>query len=185
MLRRDETDEISLGPMRFQRPAAQRPKGHTRMTAPIVSARRHRQPLGGPGLHRVAATSFRLTTLVETFTWVGLLTGMLFKYVINGNGMGVTVFGWIHGTVWLACVAAILLAGVVFRWNPLVIVVGLAASVLPFLLVPFAWWMTRSHRLGAPSASLVSSLPTAPPVSAAAPVSAADSARPADAAPAP
>ena len=35
------------------------------------------------------ALAFRAIAVFEAFTWVGLLIGMLFKYVISGDPLGV------------------------------------------------------------------------------------------------
>lgn len=90
---------------------------------------------------------FRIVSFVEVVTWVGMLTGMLFKYVINGNGIGVTIFGWAHGVTWLVYLVALVLATVTFRWNLLVALVGAVGSGFPFLTWPFERWMMISGRL--------------------------------------
>lgn len=100
-----------------------------------------------PDVDRVIRTFFKITMLTEAFTWCGLLIALAFKYVINGWAFGVTVFGWIHGVVWLAVVLAILVSTIRFRWPIWITVVGLAMSMLPFLTVPFEIWMSRTDRL--------------------------------------
>lgn len=96
---------------------------------------------------RVIRLLFRSFAIVEAFTWVAMLTAMLFKYVINGYAFGVTVAGWAHGTVWIGFVLSCLLAAVYFRWPVWVAAVGVVTSMLPFLTVPFEFWMERSGRL--------------------------------------
>ncbi|MGO2660650.1 DUF3817 domain-containing protein [Mycetocola reblochoni] len=98
-------------------------------------------------IDRAVRLFFQATLLTEGVTWCGLLVALAFKYLINGWTFGVTVFGWIHGVVWLAVVLAILLAAVRFRWPIWLAPVGLAMSVLPFLTLPFEWWMRRADRL--------------------------------------
>lgn len=49
------------------------------------------------------ASRFRTVALLEAVSWAGLLTGMFFKYVPDpGNEIGVKVFGWIHGIIFIA-----------------------------------------------------------------------------------
>ena len=91
--------------------------------------------------------AFRVTAFAEAMTWVAMLTAMLFKYAINGYAFGVTVAGWAHGTVWLAFVAACIAAAIRFRWRVWIALVGLIMSGLPFLTIPFDYWMERSGRL--------------------------------------
>ena len=93
--------------------------------------------------------AFRVVARTEACTWVAMLTAMLFKYVINGYAFGVTVAGWIHGSVWLAFVAVCLVAAIRFRWKPWIALTGLIMSGLPFLTIPFDIWMKRTGRLRA------------------------------------
>ncbi|MCW4466815.1 DUF3817 domain-containing protein [Glutamicibacter sp. MNS18] len=94
-----------------------------------------------------ARSIFRVVSFVECFTWVGMLTGMAFKYLINGNGIGVTIFGWAHGITWLCYLAAALFAAVTFRWKVWVLLIGWVSSTLPFLTWPFERWMLKTGRI--------------------------------------
>lgn len=96
---------------------------------------------------RWVAGAFRGIALLECLTWVGMLTSLLFKYVINGNALGVTIFGWAHGITWLLFLASALAAALVFRWKIWVFLLGCAVSTLPFLTWPFELWMVRSGQL--------------------------------------
>lgn len=42
---------------------------------------------------------FRAVAIAEAVSWVGLLIGMFFKYVVVGDDIGVTIFGPIHGAI--------------------------------------------------------------------------------------
>lgn len=114
-------------------------------THPVAAEQR--RPLGTAAWQTAIRRFFQVVSIVECFTWVGMLTGMAFKYLINGNGIGVTIFGWAHGVTWLCYLAAAVVTAVTFRWKIWVLVVGAAASTLPFLTLPFERWMAKSGRL--------------------------------------
>ena len=44
------------------------------------------------------AAWFRAVAIAEAISWTGLLIGMLFKYVLSDNEIGVKIFGPIHGS---------------------------------------------------------------------------------------
>jgi integral membrane protein len=92
---------------------------------------------------------FRTLAILEAFTWAGLLISMLIKYPFDGGGLGVTIFGWLHGTIWIAFLAVGLITGIWFRWRWWLFPVGFVSSVLPFTTVPFDVWMEKSGRLRA------------------------------------
>lgn len=104
-------------------------------------------PRGSEAWQRSVRAVFRFISFFECLTWVGMLTGMAFKYLINGNGLGVTIFGWIHGVTWLVYIVVVVVALVTFRWKIWVGLIGLIASVFPFLTWPFEAWMLRSGRI--------------------------------------
>lgn len=95
---------------------------------------------------------------MEAITWVGLLVGMLFKYAIDGNPIGVRVFGSLHGAAFLAYVPITLVAGLRFRWGAGVTALGLFAAFPPLCTLFFDLWAERTGRLGvreeAPSAAV-------------------------------
>ncbi|WP_313812922.1 DUF3817 domain-containing protein [Glutamicibacter sp.] len=90
---------------------------------------------------------FRIVSFVEVVTWIGMLTAMVFKYFINGNAMGVTIFGWAHGLTWLAYLVITTLTALTFRWRIWVWLTGCVGSGLPFITWPFEYWMMKSGRL--------------------------------------
>jgi integral membrane protein len=94
-----------------------------------------------------ARNVFRVVAIAEAFSWAGLLIGMLFKYVVADNPVGVHVFGPIHGGVFMIYVACVLLLCRPFRWSPLVTMVALAASIPPFATIFFERWADRTGRL--------------------------------------
>lgn len=93
--------------------------------------------------------AFRTTAFAEALTWVGMLTALAIKYPLGGSPIYVTVFGWMHGIVWIAFVIACFAAALRFRWHWFTALFGLGISVLPFLTVPFDLWVERTGRLEA------------------------------------
>jgi integral membrane protein len=96
---------------------------------------------------------FRWIAFAEAVTWVGLLTGMYFKYLgTPRTEIGVKIFGMAHGLVFIAFVVAALFVGRAFAWTARVWVLALLASIVPLASVIFLIWTERTGRLGASSA---------------------------------
>jgi integral membrane protein len=90
---------------------------------------------------------FRLLALAEAVSWAGLLIGMLFKYVVSDNEIGVKVFGPIHGAIFVAYVLVALLASRAQRWEHTTTFLALLASIPPFGTIVFERWALRTGRL--------------------------------------
>jgi integral membrane protein len=90
---------------------------------------------------------FRTVAVAEALSWTGLLTGMLFKYVLSDNETGVHVFGPIHGAAFVLYVLTTLVVQRLLRWNVTTTAWALAASVPPFGSVVFERWATANGRL--------------------------------------
>lgn len=101
-------------------------------------------------MERPVAVLYRVVAIIEAITWAGLLVGMLFKYVIDGNELGVRIFGMAHGVAFLAYVPLTLIAAQRFRWGAGVTAVGLLAAFPPLCTVLFEQWASRTGRLSAP-----------------------------------
>jgi integral membrane protein len=89
---------------------------------------------------------FRVSAIVEFFTWSGLLIGMFFKYVVVHNDIGVRFFGFWHG---IACIVYFLAAALVrneLRWTNRITAVALLVSVPPLMTWPFERWAIRRAR---------------------------------------
>lgn len=97
--------------------------------------------LGPARLHRVLADA-------EAVTWALLLLGMVLKYVTRTTDLGVTVFGGIHGFVFLAYCVVTVVVGVDQRWRARTILAGLASAVPPFVTIPFQRWVRRQGLAG-------------------------------------
>ena len=50
------------------------------------------------------ALAFKITAFAEAVSWIGLLVGMFFKWVLQTGDVGVRIFGPIHGTIFIGCV---------------------------------------------------------------------------------
>ena len=92
-------------------------------------------------------TAFRVVAVAEALSWLGLLTGMFFKYVVDAGEQGVQLFGPIHGTVFLTYVVVTLLTWRTQRWSLPTAMLALASSVPPFCTVLFEEWARRTGRL--------------------------------------
>ncbi len=104
----------------------------------------------------VVTRVFRAVAIAEACSWVGLLVGMFFKYVAVGNEIGVTVFGPVHGALFVAYGVVALVTARVLRWDLRTTVLALAVSVPPLATLWFERWARRTGRLpqasGSPSA---------------------------------
>ncbi|UYM04333.1 DUF3817 domain-containing protein [Solicola gregarius] len=108
-----------------------------------------------PGRTDRAIAWFRVVAIAEAISWAGLLTGMLFKYALTENEIGVQIFGPIHGAIFIGYVVMTITVGLRCRWSKPVILLGLAASIPPFATYAFEVWADRSGRLRAPAPTRV------------------------------
>ena len=99
-----------------------------------------------------AGQLFRAVAIAEACSWTGLLIGMLFKYVLSDNEIGVKIFGPIHGGIFVAYVLITLVAARVLRWSPGTTLLALAASIPPLVTIVFERWASRTGRLPAQDA---------------------------------
>jgi integral membrane protein len=86
---------------------------------------------------------FRLMALAEAWSWAGLLLGMLFKYVVVKNPIGVQIMGPVHGLLFVLYVVFTIEAMVHLRKPLWVLVIGLLAAIPPFTTWPFERWVLR------------------------------------------
>jgi len=93
---------------------------------------------------------FRIAAVAEAVSWAGLLVGMLVKYVVADNEIGVQIFGPIHGGLFVAYVVAVTIAARNARWAPSTWLLGVVSAVPPFMTVWFERRVTRAgERTGA------------------------------------
>jgi integral membrane protein len=100
----------------------------------------------------LSAKVFRVTAVAEACSWLGLLIGMFFKYVVVENELGVKVFGPIHGALFVAYLLSLLWVAVHERWRLGRTAVGAAAAIPPFTSVIFERWAAerRTTRVRTP-----------------------------------
>ncbi|WP_232663497.1 DUF3817 domain-containing protein [Pseudonocardia sp. TRM90224] len=98
------------------------------------------------------ALLFRIISIAEACSWAGLLAGMFVKYVLRVSEIGVTVFGPIHGGLFIAYVVITIVAAVTFRWRIGTTLLALAVSIPPLLTL---WLERRARRNGLLEAPVV------------------------------
>ncbi|CAN5124165.1 DUF3817 domain-containing protein [soil metagenome] len=80
---------------------------------------------------------FRTVAIAEAVTWALLLFGMFLKYVTETTDAAVSVFGMVHGVVFIAYVLTALVVAVDQRWSATRTVLAVLASIPPFFTVLF------------------------------------------------
>ena len=90
---------------------------------------------------------FRMAAIAEAISWTGLLIGMVFKYLVVFNEIGVKIFGPIHGVLFLLYVALAVICWRRQPWSVPVGVIAIVASVPPYGTVVFERWASRTGRL--------------------------------------
>lgn len=88
---------------------------------------------------------FRRVAVAEAVTWVLLLTGMFLKYVTETTELAVSVFGMLHGVVFIAYCLTTVTVAVDQRWSAGRLLLGLASAVPPFATV---WFDRYAERRG-------------------------------------
>jgi integral membrane protein len=91
------------------------------------------------------ARAFRTVAIAEACSWTGLLIGMVFKYLVVFDDIGVRIFGMIHGILFIAYVLITILTARTFGWRAGTTVLGLLASVPPLTTL---WFEHSAHRRG-------------------------------------
>lgn len=88
---------------------------------------------------------FRICAILEAVSWAGLLIGMLFKYCIIGNPIGVQIMGPIHGLLFVLYVIFTFQAMAELKQSKGVLVLGLLAGIPPFTTLWFEWWVLKKR----------------------------------------
>ena len=103
-------------------------------------------------MRRVVPSLFVIVAIAEAVSWAALLTGMVFKYLVVGNDIGVKIAGPIHGFLFMAYVAVTVVLAGLARWRWWVTLVALVCAVPPFATLGFERW-ARGRGLLAVSAA--------------------------------
>lgn len=93
---------------------------------------------------------FRAVAIGEAVTWALLLGGMFVKYATEARELGedtVSVFGMLHGVVFVAYCLVTVLVAVDQRWSGGRFALGLVAAVPPFATVVFERYAERRGAL--------------------------------------
>lgn len=98
-----------------------------------------------------AAVVFRVTAVAEALSWAGLLLGMFFKYVVGAGEGGVSVFGMVHGIVFVTYVVTSFAVFKPLAWRRKTLALALLAGVPPLCTWWFEKWALRSGKLDGPS----------------------------------
>ncbi len=91
---------------------------------------------------------FRRLAAAEAVTWSLLLVGMFLKYVTETTDRAVSVFGMLHGVVFVAYAVTALVVAIDQRWGLARTVLGLASAVPPLATLPFERYADRRGLLG-------------------------------------
>jgi integral membrane protein len=90
---------------------------------------------------------FRVVAVAEAISWTGLLIGMVFKYLVVHNAIGVHIFGSVHGVLFLGYLWLTVLLWRHQPWPTSVGIWALVGGILPFGSIVFERRATRTHRL--------------------------------------
>ncbi|WP_460467668.1 DUF3817 domain-containing protein [Calidifontibacter terrae] len=93
----------------------------------------------------LSAKVFRIAAFAEAVSWLGLLIGMFFKWVVQSTQVGVQVFGPIHGFVFICYVLTSLWTAKDHRWSAKELLLALVSSIPPFMTI---WFERRAERMG-------------------------------------
>ena len=93
---------------------------------------------------------FRLAAIAEAWSWIGLLAGMCFKYLIVHDPIGVQIMGPIHGVLFVAYLVAGHFAAREYRWSASVKIVAIIAAIPPCATWPFERWIVKRGLLVSP-----------------------------------
>lgn len=92
-------------------------------------------------------TSFRIAAVLEALSWAGLLVGMFFKYVTKTTDQWVSVFGSIHGILFLVYVALAFMVSSELRWQTKTLLLALGAAIPPMFTLWFDAWARSNGQL--------------------------------------
>jgi integral membrane protein len=86
--------------------------------------------------------AFRYVAFLEATSFLALLVATVLKYSDKGD-TGVQILGPVHGALFLAYVALVLLLRAEQRWDVKVTLLLLLGAVIPFGGYVVDWWLVR------------------------------------------
>lgn len=90
-----------------------------------------------------SAKLFKIAAIAEAISWIGLLIGMFFKWVVKSSEIGVKIFGPIHGGVFMFFVVSCLWVAFTHKWSAKHLVLGLLSSIPPLATLWFEKYAER------------------------------------------
>ena len=76
--------------------------------------------------------SFRKIGMFEGLSWIILLALTLNKYLLSGSHTLVTIFGNIHGFLFVLYIIFMIIVGTKYKWGGMMYVIALIAAIFPF-----------------------------------------------------
>lgn len=92
-----------------------------------------------------SAKVFKVAAVLEALSWLGLLIGMFFKWVLDTTEKGVQIMGPIHGALFMFYVISTLWAASAHKWTGKQTVLGLVSSIPPLMTL---WFEKHAERAG-------------------------------------
>lgn len=100
-----------------------------------------------PSLTSSPGNLFRFFALAEAVTWTLLLGGLAIRAALDAPPLLLTIFGGIHGAVFLCYGVTAALVGVNNRWGFGRTVLGIALAIVPYATIPFESRVAHTGRL--------------------------------------
>ena len=94
--------------------------------------------------------AFRIVAVAEAVTWTLLIAAMVVKYGFAGGDLAVRLAGSVHGFVFLAYAATVVVVALNQRWSVRLTALGVVTAVVPYLTVPFDVRVDRRGLLDGP-----------------------------------
>lgn len=80
---------------------------------------------------------FRVVAVAEAVTWTLLIAAMVVKYGLEGGDLPVRLAGSVHGFVFLAYAATVVVVALNQRWSARLALLGVVTAVVPYATIPF------------------------------------------------
>ncbi len=103
-------------------------------------------------MRRVVPSLFVIVAIAEAVSWAALLTGMVFKYLVVRNEIGVQIAGPIHCGLFMAYLGVAGLQARQAGWRWWVTLIALVCAIPPFATLGFERWARRRGLLAVSAA---------------------------------
>jgi integral membrane protein len=96
---------------------------------------------------REAWDYFRIAAFGEAFGWTTLISGLaISRYVMHGDRAAIDIAGQIHGTIFLAYLASVIVFCSSLRWTRRQTIIAAMASIPPYGTLVFEKYMAHKRR---------------------------------------